>query len=123
MIVVNCQINVCQRLRLYPLSGVDHQDRTFAGGKRAADFIGKVNVAGGVHQVELVGFAVFRGIVEADGLGFDGNAAFALNVHGIEHLFLHFAAGKATAVFDQTVGQGRFSVVDVGDDGKVANKI
>ena len=45
-------------------------------------------MAGGVHQVELVGFAVFRGIVEADGLGFDGNAAFALNVHGIEHLFL-----------------------------------
>ena len=58
MVVLDRLIDVGQRLRLDALRRVDHQQRAFAGGEAAADFIGEVDVAGRVHQVELIGLAV-----------------------------------------------------------------
>ncbi len=81
MVVVNGEIDVGQRLRFHTLSGVDHQDRTFARGQRTADFVRKVDVSGGVHQIELIGFAVGSGIVQPHRLGFDRNAALAFDIH------------------------------------------
>ena len=78
-------------------------------------------MAGRVHQVELVGFAVLGGIVEADRLRLDGDAAFALDIHIVEHLFLHLALGQAAAELDHAVGQGRLAVVNMGNDGKIAD--
>ena len=56
-------VAVGDRLRLDALRGVDHQQRAFAGGERARDFVAEVDVAGGVDEVELVGlcrrFAVY----------------------------------------------------------------
>lgn len=54
MIVINCQIDIGQRLCFNPLSGVDNQNGTFAGGERARYFIRKVNVSRRVNQVELI---------------------------------------------------------------------
>jgi hypothetical protein len=54
-------------------------------------------------------------------LRLDGDAALALQVHGIEHLLFHFAVGQSTAQLDEAVGQGRLAVVDVSDDGKIAD--
>ena len=123
MIVVNSQIDVGQGLRFYALGGVNDQDRTFAGGQRARNFIGKIHVSRRINQVELVGFAVFGSIVEPHGLGFDGDSPLAFNIHGIENLLLHFAALQSAAVFNHAVSQGRFSVVNMGNDGKVADQI
>ena len=123
MIVVNSQIDVGQGLRFYALGGVNDQDRTFAGGQRARNFIGKVHVSRRINQVELIGFSVFGRIVEPHGLGFDGDSPLAFNIHGIENLLLHFAALQSAAVFNHAVSQGRFSVVNMGNDGKVADQI
>jgi hypothetical protein len=43
-------------------------------------------VAGRVHQVEHIGLAVLGLVVEPHGLRLDGDAALALDIHGIEHL-------------------------------------
>ncbi len=51
-------------------------------------------MAGSVDQVELVSLAVVRGVHHADGVGFDGDAALALQVHGVEDLGLHLARGE-----------------------------
>jgi len=56
-------------------------------------------VAGSVDEVELVGLAVLRGVHHADGVGFDGDAAFAFEVHGVEDLGLHFARGEGSGEF------------------------
>ena len=61
MVVLDRLVDVGERLRLDALRRVDDQQRAFAGGEAAADFIGEVDVAGRVHQVELVGLAV-RGL-------------------------------------------------------------
>ncbi len=74
-----------------------------------------------VHQVEHVGFTVRRGVVQTHRLRLDGDAALALDVHRIEHLLFHLAGGQAAAKLDQPVGQGGFAMVDMGDDGKIAD--
>jgi hypothetical protein len=46
----------------------------------------------------------------------------SLQVHGVEHLGFHFTRGRqATAHLDETVGQRRLAMVDVGDDGEIAD--
>ena len=55
VVVLDRLVDVGERLRLDPLRRVDHQQRAFAGGEAAADLVGEVDVAGRVHQVELVG--------------------------------------------------------------------
>ena len=110
-------------LRFDALAGVDDQQRAFAGGKRARDFVGKIDVAGRVDQVEAVFVAVLRGVMQADALGLDGDAALALEVHGVEHLRGHFALGERAGQFEQAVGQRGFAVVDVRDDAEIAYEL
>ncbi len=121
VIVVERLIDVGERLRLDALGSVDDEERALAGGEAAVDFIGEVDVARGVDQVQLVKLAVLGPIVEPHRLRLDGDAALALDVHGIEHLLLHLARGESTAKLNQPVGEGRFAVVDVSDDGEVSD--
>jgi len=115
-------IRVRQRLRLDALAGIDHQQRAFAGGQRTADFVGEVDVARRVHQVQHVGLAVQRRIIEAHGLRLDGDAAFALDVHRIEHLVVELALGHGAAAHQQAVGQRALAVIDMGDDREIADR-
>ena len=91
-IVLEREVDVGHRLRLDALGRVDDQERALAGGQAAADLVGEVDVAGSVDQVQLVGLAVVRGVVHADGAGLDRDALFALEVHRVEHLLDHVAA-------------------------------
>ena len=116
-------VAVGHRLRFHALRGIDHQQRAFAGGQRARHFVGKVDVAGGIDQVQAVDLAVLRLVGERGGLRLDGDAALLFQVHGIEHLRLHLALGQAAAKLDQAVGQRGLAVVDVGDDGEIADQI
>ena len=52
---------------------------------------------------------------------YEVNRSLALDVHGIEHLFDHFARFERAGELDQAVGERRFAVVDMGDDGEVAD--
>jgi hypothetical protein len=70
-------------------------------------------VAGRVHQVELIGLAVLALVVQAHGLGLDGDPALALDVHVVEHLRL-ISRAQAAGELDQAVGQRRLAVVDMG---------
>ena len=121
-IVLERLIDVGERLRLDPLGGIDHQHRALAGRQRARHFVGEIDVAGRVHQIELIEVSVLGLVVEADRLGFDCDAALALDVHRVEDLVLHLAVGDVAAQLDQPVRQGRFAVVDVGDDGEIADQ-
>ena len=119
--VIDGEIGVGQSLRFDALRGVDDEQRAFARRERARNFVGKIHVAGRVDQVELVGLAVLRGVGHADGVGLDGDAALALQVHGIEHLGLHLARGQRAGQLQQAVGQRGFAVVDMRDDREIAD--
>ena len=74
-----------------------------------------------VDQVQLIELPVLGAIVEAHGLRLDGDAALPLDIHGIEHLLLHLPRRKPAAELDQPVCQRRLAVIDMGDDGEVAD--
>ncbi len=123
MIVVEGLVDVGEGLRLDPLAGVDDQERAFAGGEAAVHFVSKVDVPGRVDQVEDVVLAVARMVVEPDRLGLDGDAALALDIHGIEHLLApqHLAIREAAGALNEPVRKRRLAVIDVGDDGEIAD--
>ncbi len=114
-------IAVGHRLCFHALRGIHHQQRAFARRQRAADFVAEIDVTRGIDQVQVIDLAVARLVAQGRRLRLDGNAALALQRHGIEHLGFHFAVGQATAKLDDAIGQGGLAVVDMGDDGKIAD--
>ncbi len=94
-VVVQRQIRIGQRLRLHALRRVHHQQRALARLQAARNFVGEIDVAGRIDQVQLVHLAIVGAIVQAHGVRLDGDAALALQVHGIEHLLHHFALRQA----------------------------
>jgi hypothetical protein len=116
-------VAVGHRLRLDALAGIDHQQRALAGRKRAAHLVAEVDVARRVDEVELVEPAVARRVLERRRLRLDGDAALALDVHRVEHLLVHLALGQTAAALDQAIGQRALAVVDVGNDGEVADVV
>ena len=78
-------------------------------------------MAGRVDEVEDVVLAVAGRVGEPDGLRLDRDAALALDVHRVQHLRGHLARLERAAALDQPVGQRRLAVVDMRDDGEVAD--
>lgn len=78
-------------------------------------------MTGCVDQVEDVLMAVPGFVGETDGLGFDGDTALSLEVHRVENLLLHITVGNGTGALQQAVSECRLTVVDVSDDGEIAN--
>ena len=60
-------------------------------------------------------------VVQGHAVRLDGDPTLALKVHGVQNLSLHFTLGKATADLNESVRQCRLAVIDMGDDGKIAD--
>ena len=119
-VVLDSQVKVRYGLRLDTLRGIDYEQSPFARGDGTRYLIGKVHVARSVDQVEHVFFAVAGQVFHLDRMALDGDALFALQVHVVQDLGLHFPLVERIGLFQQAVGQCRFAVVDVGYDAKIA---
>ena len=116
------EVDVGHGLGFYALSSIDDEDGAFARGEGAGDFVGEVDVSGGVEEVELVGFAVpgFEG--KGDGVGFNGDTLFPFEIHRVEVLGLRLTLGDGLGVLHEPIGQGRFAMIDMGDDGEITGE-
>ena len=76
-----------------------------------------------VDQVEVVDPPIACGVLQRRRLRLDRDAALALDVHRVEHLRLHLALAQAPATLNDPIGQRAFAVVDVGNDGEVADVV
>ena len=121
-VVMQREVGIRKSLRLHALGSVHHQQRAFAGLQAAGNFVGKIDVAGSVDEVQLVHFAVVGAVVEPNGVGFDGDAALALEVHGIQDLLHHFALRKRAGDFQQAIRQRGLAVVDMRNDGEITDE-
>ena len=119
--MIERQIYVGQRLRLNSLRSVNHQQCPITGSQTARYLIGKVDMTRGVNQIQHISFAILRHIVQANCLRLDRDAAFAFQLHLVEQLVLHLAGGNGAGNFDQAISQGRFAMVNMGDNRKVAD--
>src|SRR3982751_2179094 len=86
----------------------------------------KVHVSGRIDEVqhELLAIGELLALVlvkDRHRGGFDGDPAFAFQIHVIEHLVLKLALGDGPGAHKKSIRQRAFAVVDVGDDGEIAN--
>lgn len=87
-------------LRLDALSGVDEEEGALARGEGTGDFVGEVNMAGGIDKIEEVIQIVFW-VPEDHGssLRLDGNATFAFHLKGVGVLGLGFFLGGSDIAY------------------------
>ena len=78
-------------------------------------------MSGRVNEIENVILPVFGMVIELDGARLDGDAALSLKLHVVEQLAFHVALRHGVGGFEKPVGQRGFAVVNVGDDGKIAD--
>ena len=76
---------------------------------------------GGIDEIELVGLAVARRVIEGDTLCLDCYSALTLDIHRIEHLFLHLAGRKTPTVLNKTISQSRLAMINMGNNRKIAD--
>ena len=117
-VVLEGEITVRERLGLYSLRGVDEEHHALAGCQAAGDLIAEVDMAGRVDQLEHV-------VPPPDThvLRLDGDAAFALEVHRVEVLGTHLAGIDREGQLEDAVRQGRLPMVDMADDGEIADDL
>ena len=123
MVVVQGQVNVGQGLRFHALGGVHHQQGAFAGRQGARNFVIEVHMAGRINEVKLVGAAVGGSVGNAHGLRLNGDAALTLQVHPVQILLAGLTLADHVGQFQNAVGQGGFTMVDVGNDAKIADVV
>jgi hypothetical protein len=80
-------------------------------------------MAWGIYEIEQIVLSIRCQIVHRNRMTFDGNAAFALQVHGIQKLFLHFPLHHRLGTLEESVGQSGLAVIDVSDDTKISNPL
>ena len=78
-------------------------------------------MAGRVDQVQFVLLTIIVRIEHAHGLGLDRDPLLPLQVHAVQHLLRHLAAGDGPGLLEQAIRQRRFAVIDMGNDAKVAD--
>ena len=120
-IVVQGQIEVGDRLGLDALRSIDDDQRAFASHERTPHLVREIDVARGVDQVQQIVLAVGGAVGERDRVALDRDAPLALDIHRVEHLIAKLALRNAAAGLDQSIGQRRLAVVDMGDNAKVPN--
>ena len=74
-----------------------------------------------VDQIEGVVLTVSGGVIHPRRLQLDRDAALTLQIHVVQELLLHVPVGHRACVLQQTVGQRRFAVVDMGNDAEIAD--
>jgi len=121
-VVLHRHVEIRERLGLDTLGSVDEDERPVAGHERAPDFVGEVHVARGVDEVQLVLLSVLRVVQKRNGVALDGDPALPLDIHRVQDLVAKLALGDTPAFLDESVGECRLSVIDVGDDAEVANQ-
>ena len=80
-------------------------------------------MTGSVDQVEQVFVSILGSIGHRNRMTLNGDAAFALEVHGVEKLVLHLSGHDGTGTLEESIGQGRLAVIGVSDDTKITNPV
>jgi hypothetical protein len=76
-------------------------------------------VTGRVNHVKSVALPVRVIVVHLDGVALDGDTPFTLQIHIIKGLILHIPFRNSFGELQQTVGEGTFAVVNMGNNAEV----
>ena len=73
-------------------------------------------------KIKLIALTIIGILIERDASGLDGNAALALDNSGVKKLIIHLPFFQPPTVLNETIGKRRFTMIDMGNDGKIADK-
>ena len=76
---------------------------------------------GSVDEIEGILLTVTGIMVQLGRLGLDGDPSLSFDVHGIEDLLGHLPLAQSPRDFKEAVGESGFPVVDMCDDGEIAD--
>ena len=109
------------RLRHRAVHRVDQDQHRVDHRQHALDLAAEVGVARGVDDVDAVFLAVRRLPADRGVLGKDRDATFLFQVVAVHHAFGgDRALAEGARLLEQLVDEGGLAMVDVGDDGDVA---
>ena len=74
-----------------------------------------------VNEIQGVDLAILRLVEDLYGPGLDGDAPLPLQIHVVQQLVFHLPLRHGVALLQQPVRQRGFTVVNVSDNGKVAD--
>ena len=74
---------------------------------------------GCVDEIQMVDNAILRFVIQRHRLRLDGDTALLLDIHRVENLCGHLSSCQSSADLDEPVGNGGFTMIDVGNNGKV----
>ena len=104
-------------LRLRAVVRIDDEQDAIDHLHDALDFAAEVGVARGVDDVDAIAVPMKGGV-----LGANGDALFALEIHRIHHALLDLLVGaEGAGLPEQLIDERGLAVIDVGNDGDVAN--
>ena len=115
------------------LNTVDDNQSTVSNTQSSGDLRREVNVTWGVNQVnqeivtlglllDLLAVVIVQASVQRNGSRLDGNTSLLLILSGVhESGVTSLGSRDNTGLLDQRIGQSRFTVIDVGNDGNVTN--
>lgn len=72
-----------------------------------------------VDQIQVINLPVAGLVVQRSGLCLDGDAPFALNLHGVEHLLGHLPVCQSAATVNKAVRKRGFAVINMGNNREI----
>ena len=81
----------------------------------------KINMPRRIDQIQQIVFAIRSSIIERDRIALDRDAPFTLDVHRVEHLFVKITLRDTATGLNESVGQSRLAMINMGDDAEVSN--
>ena len=118
----NRQIQVGQGLRLHTLCSIHQQNSSFYSSQRARYFIVKVYMTRSINKVKCVLFA-FVHRMHLHRLKLDCDTSLAFQIHLIQKLLFHFPLFDCLGKLKQPISKRRLTVVNMGDNTKIANMV
>jgi len=78
-------------------------------------------VARSIDKIEIEYLTGSARVGEHHGLALDGNASLPFDIHIIKELVAKLPVINQAGVLNQTVGQGGFPVIDMGNNAEISN--
>ena len=75
-----------------------------------------------IDQVQDVDLPVVCLVCQPNRVRLDSDPSLALEIHAVEHLSFHLTCLERSRHLEKPIGQSRLAVVDVGDDGEIADE-
>ena len=73
-----------------------------------------------IDQIKDIFFSILGAIGQGNGIAFDGDAAFPLYVHTVQHLILKISIIADAGKLNQPVGKRGLAVVNMSDNAEVS---